>query len=323
MRVTLSIIAGVAALGLASGAEAQQKKAQPKTSAPKSETCVSFDGKTECGTWRTAFDSAFTKRAAIGVQLSPTGTSRDTLGVFISRVTPKGPAENAGIVEGDRIVSINGIDLRVNAADAGDSYAAGLPSRRLTREVAKLSPGAVVNLRVWSGGRIRDVQVTTGRASDLGEGGGFYGLFGGEGPGGFVFRNMPDFENMKMPLAHIRSLENMRVPMEQMRSLEHLRSLEGLKSLERMREPMTRLRLEGLPRMRFEDFEGLSGMRIEGLRGLKEGEGKLRIYSPRFGKGEYRTYIIGPDGELKLDRSEGAKKTEAAEKAKKENATKK
>ena len=293
MRVILSMITGIAALGMASGLDAQQKKAEPKKPAPERENCFTWDGKTECRLLRTRVDSASMKRAAIGVQLSPTGTSRDTLGVFISRVTPKGPAENAGIVEGDRIISINGVDLRVNAADAGDSYAAGLPSRRLTREVAKLSPGAVVNLRVWSGGRIRDVQVTTGRASDLNEGG-FYGLFEGGSPGGAVFRTMPRMENMKVPLEQLRSFERMRAPIE-------------------------RLRMSEIPRMRFEEFDGLPRMRIEGLPKLREGEGKIRIFSPRFGDGQYRTYIIGPDGELKLDKSEPSKKDkESAEKAKKE-----
>jgi S1-C subfamily serine protease len=104
------------------------------------------------------------KRAALGVQVSGTGSARDTLGLFVTSVNSKGPAENAGIVEGDRLVSINGVDLRVPAADIEDGYASGLPARRLQREVSKLTPGTRVNLRVYSGGRIRDVQVTTGRA---------------------------------------------------------------------------------------------------------------------------------------------------------------
>ena len=163
------------------------------------------------------------KRAALGIQLSSTGSVRDTIGVFVARVTPKGPAENAGIVEGDRIVSINGIDLRVNAADAGDDYASGLPSRRLTREVQKLSPGNTAQLRVWSGGRIRDVQVTTGRASDLSDRGSFGYFFDGM-PGGMLMSDMPrtrmesfprmrmeSFPRMKMkdlPRMHIEELPN-------------------------------------------------------------------------------------------------------------------
>jgi len=48
MRVFLTMITGVAALGLASGLGAQQKKAAPKTPKPAGETCFSTDGKTQC-----------------------------------------------------------------------------------------------------------------------------------------------------------------------------------------------------------------------------------------------------------------------------------
>jgi hypothetical protein len=112
-------------------------------------------------------DSAMAKRAALGLELRTTGTRRDTLGVFVEAVTPKGPAESAGIIEGDRIASINGVDLRAQAGDTEDSYANGLAAHRLGREVQKLTPGARVNLRIYSGGRFRDVQVTAGKASDV------------------------------------------------------------------------------------------------------------------------------------------------------------
>lgn len=175
MRGFISVLTGAAVLGLGQGLDAQDRAPAPRREpapmrilGPDGEGCVTTGGNTECRIVRIGTDSGMMKRPAIGVQLSPTGTVRDTLGVFISRVTPKGPAENAGIIEGERIVSINGVDLRVNAADAGDAYAAQLPSRRLNREVAKLTPGATANLRVHSGGRTRDVRVTVARASDLG-----------------------------------------------------------------------------------------------------------------------------------------------------------
>jgi hypothetical protein len=107
------------------------------------------------------------KRAALGIELRSTGTRRDTLGVFVEAVTPKGPAESAGIVEGDRIASINGVDLRTPAADVEDDYTNGLAAHRLSREVQKLAPGARVNLRIYSAGRFRDVQVTAGKASEV------------------------------------------------------------------------------------------------------------------------------------------------------------
>jgi hypothetical protein len=112
-------------------------------------------------------DSAMAKRAALGIELRQTGTLRDTLGVFVERVTPKGPAENAGLVEGDRIAAINGVDLRTAAGDVDDPYSNGLASHRLTREVQKLTAGSRVTLRVYSGGRFRDVPVVAGKATDV------------------------------------------------------------------------------------------------------------------------------------------------------------
>lgn len=112
-------------------------------------------------------DSTYRNRATLGLALSSTGSSRDTLGVFVTRVVPGGPAERAGIIEGDRIGAINGVDLRMSSADVDDSYAAGVPTHRLSRAVAKLSPGNKVSLRVYSNGRYRDVSVATGRMSDV------------------------------------------------------------------------------------------------------------------------------------------------------------
>jgi hypothetical protein len=112
-------------------------------------------------------DSALLNRATLGVTLSQTGNRRDTLGIFISAVAPDGPAERAGVVEGDRIAAINGVDVRTQASDAGDAYLAGVAQRRFTLELRKLTPGQRANLRVWSGGRYRDVQVTLGRYSEV------------------------------------------------------------------------------------------------------------------------------------------------------------
>jgi hypothetical protein len=217
MRGIISILTGTAtALATAGALSAQQpaprKEAPPPPTReePRGTICYSTDTeKTNCQNFsKMSFDSVMAKRAALGLQLSPTGSMRDTIGVFVARVTPKGPAENAGIVEGDRIVSINGIDLRVNSADAGDSYASDLPTRRLTREVGKMTPGKVVTLRVWSGGRIRDVNVTAGRASDM-RGEGFGIMFGG-GPEGMMLRSMPGMGE-SFPRMNIESFPRMRM----------------------------------------------------------------------------------------------------------------
>ena len=239
MRVRISLLAVAALVGSAGIAGAQQKKEAPKDEQRKTRVlgplrCEKEDGETECRIFRRAdMDSTLMKRAAIGVQLGSTGTARDTIGVFVTRVTPKGPAENAGIVEGDRLVSINGVDLRVNAADAGDSYASGLASRRVTRELQKLAPGAAVNLRVWSGGRVRDVRVTAGRAYDLRDGNSFGYIFNGLGDGMGMMGAMPEMYRLRdMPRINIQSFPKWRT-----------------EDLDRMR-----LRMERMPRIYFDGF---------------------------------------------------------------------
>lgn len=240
-----SIIACAAALfGGTAPAVAQQKTPNPpKTAAPDDECTSTGEGRIEC---RKIFergfggrlDSAMMKRAALGLQLSPTGTPRDTLGVFVSSVTPKGPAENAGIIEGDRIVSINGVDLRVAPGDIEDGYASGLPSHRLQREVAKLTPGSKASIRVYSGGRIRDVEVTAGRASELMRSRGFINF--GDGPGSsFIYH-----DGMEMPGMP---------PMDRMRMMEMMPEMQKIRE---MMPEMRRMELRDLPLLRRHE-EGL------------------------------------------------------------------
>ena len=210
MKVLMLLTAAAATVG-AAAVSAQTTSAKPDS------TCTKYsDGRLECRKVRTRVfgepgldnvvymrtDSAMAKRAALGIELRATGTRRDTLGVFVEAVTPKGPAEAAGIIEGDRIAAINGVDLRTSSADVDDSYTNGLAAHRLTREVQKLTPGSRVTLRVYSGGRYRDVQVIAGKASDiLGFGGAFrVGMPGPagaefEGPGGAMFG--PELELMR------------------------------------------------------------------------------------------------------------------------------
>jgi predicted metalloprotease with PDZ domain len=99
-------------------------------------------------------------RAVIGITTS-SGSKRDTLGVLISSVTPGGPAEKAGLEEGNRIASINGVNLKLSAADVGDWDMADIMARRLTRELGKVKAGADVDLRVYSSGQVRSVKLKT------------------------------------------------------------------------------------------------------------------------------------------------------------------
>src|SRR5437868_13373605 len=56
-------------------------------------------------------------RAVIGVTTNAGATSRDTLGLLVSSVRDGSPAEKAGVQEGDRIASLNGVSLKLAAAD--------------------------------------------------------------------------------------------------------------------------------------------------------------------------------------------------------------
>lgn len=96
--------------------------------------------------------------SAIGLTARTTGTPRDTLGVFVASVVPGGRADRAGIHEGMRIVAVNGADLRVDPADAGDRAVAAARASRLERAIAAAA-GEPLTIRVWDGAQARDVRV--------------------------------------------------------------------------------------------------------------------------------------------------------------------
>ena len=100
-------------------------------------------------------------RAVIGITTS-SGSARDTLGILIGSIQQGGPAEKAGLEEGNRIASINGVNLRLAAADVGDWDVSSALQRRFTREMSKVKAGDEVDLRVYSGGgQFKNVKVKT------------------------------------------------------------------------------------------------------------------------------------------------------------------
>jgi hypothetical protein len=106
-------------------------------------------------------------RAALGINTSSTGTLRDTLGLLVSSVVRGGPAEKAGLEEGNRIASINGVNLRSTKVDLEDYENAGTLNRRLVRELEKVKPGEEVDLRVYRGGRTEALKVRTVSSDSL------------------------------------------------------------------------------------------------------------------------------------------------------------
>jgi len=76
-------------------------------------------------------------------------------GVFVSGVTPNGPAATAGVAVGDTIVSINDVDL----ARTGNGSS---PSSTLLGQIGNVVPGDDVKLRVLRGGDFHDFVVKAG-----------------------------------------------------------------------------------------------------------------------------------------------------------------
>lgn len=136
----------------------------------------------------TRLGRAAADRASLGIGLGSTGSARDTLGIFVATIASGGPAEKAGIEEGDRLASINGVDLRVPREDAGDWAASNARIRRLSRELEKVKPGDEVEVRVVRAGQARTVSVKTVSARELDRGGRRAFIIGDDaGMGAFSF----------------------------------------------------------------------------------------------------------------------------------------
>lgn len=119
-------------------------------------------------------------RRVLGVSFSDRGSMRDTAGLLITSITSNGAADKAGLNEGDRLVSIDGVDLRVPESDAGSSEGVEARISRLRRALNDARDSQPVRLVVLSDGRTRSVSATptrergftfsTGGIDDMAEG---------------------------------------------------------------------------------------------------------------------------------------------------------
>jgi len=107
-------------------------------------------------------------RALLGLTLGSSGTDRDTLGLLVTHVMRDGPADRAGIDEGNRLADIDGVSLRLDASDIGRTGASDAVMRRLNRTLRGLRDGEQATIRVFSGGRFKAVTVQVGSATPNG-----------------------------------------------------------------------------------------------------------------------------------------------------------
>jgi hypothetical protein len=101
-------------------------------------------------------------RALLGISIGASGTDRDTLGLLVTQVLRDGPADRAGIDEGNRLAEIDGVSLRLDPNDIGRSSANDDAIRRMTRTLRGLRDGEQASIRIFSGGRFRNVTVQVG-----------------------------------------------------------------------------------------------------------------------------------------------------------------
>jgi C-terminal processing protease CtpA/Prc len=101
----------------------------------------------------------------VGLSIGVAGNLRDTLGLFVSGVLTGGPADKAGIVEGDRVAAVNGVDVRIPREDIEDPQATSRRLDRFSREVQRAEPGKGLTLKVYGNGRFRDVMVAVEQAA--------------------------------------------------------------------------------------------------------------------------------------------------------------
>ena len=106
-------------------------------------------------------------RAVVGMSLDGGGSKRDTLGLLVTQVENNGPADKAGIEEGNRIASIDSVDLRVPADEAVGGELLGAKQRRFSRELQSKKAGDEVTMQVYANGAMKTVKVTTARAADV------------------------------------------------------------------------------------------------------------------------------------------------------------
>ena len=107
--------------------------------------------------------SMTTGRRSVGLGFSQRGSMRDTAGLLIISITRGSAAETAGLVEGDRLVSIDGTDLRVPTVDAGSRDGVEARLSRFRRAIESARDSQPVRLEVLSEGRRRTVNVTPAR----------------------------------------------------------------------------------------------------------------------------------------------------------------
>ncbi len=97
----------------------------------------------------------------LGLSVAASGGPRDTLGLLVATVVRDGPADQAGITTGSRVLAVNGLAVRLSPNDIGRPRAADSVLQRFDEVIRSTSSSADVTLRIVGGGRTRNVSLAT------------------------------------------------------------------------------------------------------------------------------------------------------------------
>lgn len=115
--------------------------------------------------WPSILDSTLSNKAIIGVTVDTRAKPSDRYGAYVSGVTPSGPADQAGLVAGDIITSLDGKSMTSGPVGREIGPDESRPAARLVEVAAALKPGIEVKLDYRRGDANRSTEVTPVKGS--------------------------------------------------------------------------------------------------------------------------------------------------------------
>ena len=100
------------------------------------------------------------RRARLGLTVNLRATGSDSIGAYVTAITPGGPAARAGIQSGDLITRLNGEPLVQPGMNVRSDESA--PGIRLVELAARLEPNDTIGIELRRGTERKTVQLVTG-----------------------------------------------------------------------------------------------------------------------------------------------------------------
>jgi S1-C subfamily serine protease len=107
-------------------------------------------------------DMLFNRRARLGLTVNLRARDTDSIGAYVTSVTPGGPAGRAGIQSGDIITRLDGQSLLEASSRAMARGSESAPGRRLVELAVRLAPNDTIAIELRRGRTRKNVRLVTG-----------------------------------------------------------------------------------------------------------------------------------------------------------------